>query len=124
MIAIGDLPHNLNLLDATCHATLVILPVANGIPHLAVLIRSPAARNNTVGELTNFSQPVSRPCVFRSENGESNWNNDERRARQNQERDSDQQHRRSNNRDDDSPDDLDILNIPKTQNPFDPIHVA
>ena len=90
MLAIGNLPHNLNLLDAICHATLVILPVANGIPHLAVLIRSAAAGNNTVGDLTNFSQPVSRPCVFRSENGESNRNNDERRARQNQKRDPDQ----------------------------------
>jgi hypothetical protein len=123
MIAIGDLPHNLNLLDATNHTTLVILPVADGIPLLAVLIRS-ATRNNPFRELTNFSQPMSRPCIFRSENGESDRNNDECRARQNEERDSDQEHGGSNNGNDDSPDDLDILKIPKTQNPFDPIHLA
>jgi hypothetical protein len=123
MIAIGDLPHNLNLLDATNHTTLVILPVADGIPLLAVLIRS-ATRNNPFRELTNFSQPMSRPCIFRGKDGEPNRNNDERRSRQNQERNADQQHGGTNNGDDDSPNDLDVLKIPKTQDPFDPIHVA
>ena len=67
---------------------------------------------------------MSRPRVFRSEDGEPNRNNDERRPRQNEERNADQQHGGSNNGDDDSPDDLDILKIPKTQNLFDPVHVA
>ena len=66
---------------------------------------------------------MSRPCIFRGKDREPNRNNDERRTRQNQERNADQQNRGSNNGDDDSPDALDILKIPKTQNPFDPVHV-
>ena len=100
------------------------LPVADGNPRLPVLIRCAPARNNAARDLTNFSQPMSRPRIFRGKNREPNRNNDERRARQNQERNADQQHRGSDNGDDDSPDDLDVLNIPKTQNPIDPIHVA
>jgi hypothetical protein len=112
------------LLRAMCQTTLGILPVANGIPCLAVLICRAAARNNPVGDLTNFSQPMSRPCIFRGKDREPNRDNDERRPRQDQKCNTDQQHRGSNNGDDDSPDNPDILKIPTTQNPFDPIHVA
>ena len=104
--------------------TRALVPVSDGIPRLAVLICRVPARNNPARDLTNFFQPMSRPCVFRGKDCEPNRNNDERRPRQNQERNADQQHRGSNNGDDDSPDDLDILKIPKTQNPFDPVHVA
>jgi len=98
--------------------------VALAVSNLVVLIWRAAARNNSARDLPNFFQPMSRPCVFRSKDGESNRYNDERWTRQDEERNADQQHRGPNNRDDDAPDDLDILKIPKTQNPFDPVHVA
>jgi hypothetical protein len=91
MIAIGDLPHNLNLARRDgVQTALVILPVPKGIPRLAVLICRVPARHNAARNLTSSFQPMSRPCVFRSKNSEANRYNDERRTRQNQERNADQ----------------------------------
>jgi len=58
---------------------------------------------------------MSRPCVFCSKNSESDRNNDERRARQNQQSNPDQQDGYSDHGDNYTFNNLDVLKIPNAE---------
>src|SRR6266446_4925169 len=78
------------------------------------------AGNSAARNSTSFFQPMSRPCVFCSKNSESDRNNDERRARQNQQSNPDQQDGYSDHGDNYTFNNLDVLKIPNAEEAFHP----
>jgi hypothetical protein len=67
----------------------------------------------------DFSEPQACPSVFRGENRESHRNHQERRPGQNKQGNPDQENGCTDHRYDHTPDNFDVVQVPRAEQAFD-----